>query len=358
MNSVGFKRKTYLEILESMRGSARQLYGENVNLSERSPLGMFLQVIAWEISEAWKAIEDSHYNSFSSYANESALDDAVSNFGRVRFGGTKATTKIKVTGNIGTTVPKGFLCNTKSKVMFKTIEEVTLSSEEALVNIESLEIGSNTNVPQGSITEIVNPIAGISSVVNLNDATGGSDIEDDDRLRLRNLEALREPTTGDNLAQYKLWAREVNGVGNIKVLSATPTKGFVTIVLTDTEGLPADSELLDEVFDYIEGLRPVNAGIEVIPAVSRVVPISLKVSVAEGFIIQDIKEDLIMLLTNYFKELALKDNYISHAQIGRQILAIKGVIDYADLKLDSKMTNIELDNNEVPILGLIDMELM
>ena len=50
LSKFGFRRKTYNEILEDMEARAKELFGESVNLSERSPLGMFLQTIAWELT--------------------------------------------------------------------------------------------------------------------------------------------------------------------------------------------------------------------------------------------------------------------------------------------------------------------
>lgn len=354
----GFRRKGYLKILADMETRARELYGENVNLSERSPLGMFLQAVAWELSVAWEDVESSHFNSFSLYADGKALDDAVSNFGRPRFDGTHATTQIEVTGTAGTKVPKGFIVSTEDDILFKTIKEVTLLGTTILVDVESLEIGVETNVPQNSITKIVNPISGITSVMNLKDATGGSDIEDDNLLRMRHLEAIREPATGDNVAQYKLWTREVKGVGSLKVLPTTPTKGYVTIIISDIEGMPANNELVAEVLNHINEVKPVNAGVYVNSATNKTVNISLKVNLAEGYIIQDIETKVKNAIKQYFKDIALKESYISYAQIGRYILDIKGIIDYSELKLNNVLGNVVLGETEVPTLGTTAMELM
>lgn len=358
MNNEGFRRKTYPEIIEDMQNMARELYGEDVNLSERSPLGMFLQAISWEISGAWESIENSHFNNFSLYANGLDLDDAVGNFGRQRFKGTKSREQLQITGDIGTVVPKGFLGSTENGVMFQTTKEVTLAEATVLVDIESLEIGADKNVPQGSITKIVNPIAGVKSITNPKATVGGSDIESDDNLRIRNLEVLREPTTGDNPTQYKLWAREVKGVGGIKVQPTTPTKGFVTIVISGADGQPASQELVDEVYNHIDARKPVNAGIYVNSATTKNIDITLNINLAEGYLLSNVKDEISNKLKEYFKQISLEETYISHARIGGLILNVDGVIDYTDLTINTIPGNIALGETEIASLNVLSLELI
>lgn len=359
LSKYGFKRKTYNEILEDMQGMAKELYGDNVNLSERSPLGMFIQAIAWEISIAWEEIENSYYNGSSLNAIGLALDDIVNNFGRKRFDGIKAKGNIRIIGDAETVVNSGFIVGTKDEILFETIKNVTIpEKEEVMVGIQAKDIGIEYNVPAKTITEIINPIAGVREVANTNPTTGGADIETDEQLRLRHLEALREPTTGDNAAQYKLWAREVKGVGNIKILPITPTRGYVTIVITDSNNQPADTELINKVFEHIDKLRPVNAGIYVETAIAKPININASIRMAEGYRIQDIQSSCVDILEDYFTNIGLVETYVSYAQIGKILLETQGVIDYENLTLNDDVANIELGNTEVPTLGNIALEVI
>ncbi|EGY0055736.1 hypothetical protein JHL82_002889, partial [Listeria monocytogenes] len=47
LDENGFKRKTFDELLTDMEIKATELYGEDVNLSAHSALGVFLRIIAW-----------------------------------------------------------------------------------------------------------------------------------------------------------------------------------------------------------------------------------------------------------------------------------------------------------------------
>ena len=352
LSKFGFRRKTYNEILEDMEARAKELFGESVNLSERSPLGMFLQTIAWEISNVWEEIENSYYNGSALNAVGQALDDIVNNFGRRRFVGVKARGTIKIIGDEGTTINAGFVVGTRDGLLFETTKGVTIPAEgEVTVEIEAKEIGTRYNVPAETITEIINPTAGVREVINEVPTTGGADIETDDQLRIRHFQALREPTTGDNIAQYRVWAKEVKGVGNVKVLPTTPTKGYVTIVITDSNNQPADTELINEVFEYIEKVRPVNAGIYVESATAKPINISASVRLADGYNIQDVQERFIGAIEEYFSNIALVESYVSYAQVGRLLLETRGVIDYDNLTLNGNVANVELGNVEVPTLG-------
>ena len=54
----GFYRPTYVEILNVMEYKARELFGEGVNLTVRSPVGMFLRIYAWMMNILFSILED------------------------------------------------------------------------------------------------------------------------------------------------------------------------------------------------------------------------------------------------------------------------------------------------------------
>ena len=52
-------------------------------------------------------------------------------------------------------------------------------------------------------------------------------------------------------ADYRRWALEVAGVGTAKVISAQDDTGLVTIVLTDSDGMPAQQGICTAVENHI-----------------------------------------------------------------------------------------------------------
>lgn len=355
LSSDGFKRKTYTEIIESMEAKAKELFGENINLSERSPMGLFIRSIAWEMAMLWGELENTYLNSFAINATGIALDNVVWDFGRTRFGAIAAQGKVRFEGDNGTEIPIGFVVGTKGGILFSTTKAVTIANGEAIVDIVANEPGVSGNVPAETITEIINPIAGVSSVSNIAATTGGTDAESDASLRERHLSAIRKPTTGDNEAQYKAWAKEVQGVGNVKVKPTTPSAGYTTIIITDSSNNTPSQDLLDKTYNYIDSVRPVNAGIYVNPAVSKTINVNAKVMLAAGYTISQIQSSFTSSLQEYFSSISLKETYVSLPQIGVLLLGVDGVIDYSDLKLNDTTSNIPLADAEIPAIGTIEL---
>jgi uncharacterized phage protein gp47/JayE len=337
---------------------ARTLFGEDINLSERSPLGLFIRVNAWEISNLWESLEDSYLSAFAIYAEGVALDNVVSNFGRERFEPGYAKGLLKIIGDEGAIVPEGIIVATKDNITFKTQYEVKIEDGFTIVDIKAVEPGAGGNVAAGTITEVVTPIAGIDSIINEKPTEGGRETELDMPLRERHLEAVQEPTTGDNDSQYRVWAREVVGVGGVKVKPETPMRGYTTVIITDSDGKPASDELVGKVFEYIDSVRPVNAGIYVKSAIAKTINISAKVEVATSHIIQEIQSAFIKNIEEHFKAVAKKETYVSHGQVGKILLDTEGVIDYSGLLLNNALANIPLEDEETPILGTVQLELM
>jgi hypothetical protein len=47
LTDKGFYRPTYTVLLNALEYKARELYGDGINLTVRSPLGVFLRILAW-----------------------------------------------------------------------------------------------------------------------------------------------------------------------------------------------------------------------------------------------------------------------------------------------------------------------
>ena len=185
LDANGFKRKQYSEIVADMQTRARNLFGENINLTDRSPLGIFIQVLAWSIALLWQLAEKVYYSAFVDTSEGNSLDYAVRKGGVTRRGAEKATATQRFTGDNGTVIPLGFLVGTETEILFETIETGTITTGTLDLTVRALIGGTQSNIPAGNINQIINPLAGLSSTVNLTDAEGGRNIETDAELRTR-----------------------------------------------------------------------------------------------------------------------------------------------------------------------------
>ncbi len=183
----GFNRKTYNEILEELNNRARELYGENINLSNTSFLGMHLQNEAWELAEMWELAEDVYYSSFVDSAEGISLDNTGKFITITRKPAQKSKGIITIKGTDGTKINKGFRVATGDlEKVFETTQDGIIGELGIIkIPIISVETGLEMNVPPYSIAEIVNPISGVDEVYNEDITTGGLDIEPDKEFRDR-----------------------------------------------------------------------------------------------------------------------------------------------------------------------------
>jgi len=178
--------------------------------------------------------------------------------GVTRLPATLSTGKVKFTGQPGTVINAGTRVSTQSSanssaIIFETTESGVINEQgELTVSTVCTEAGTIGNVPTGTIVLMVEPVEGVTSVTNPEPFTGGTDIEDDDAFRERILDAWRLPATSGNKAHYKLWAREVPGVGDAKVFPLWDGPGTVKVVIVDGNKRAASPELLAAVTDHIE----------------------------------------------------------------------------------------------------------
>ena len=289
------------------------------------------------------------------------MDEHAKNRGLVRKTATAATGEIVVTGSEGTIIPKGSAFSTASvngepAVEFKTTEEATINNDgTATVGIEAVNAGSVGNVPAGTIILKANQISGISSVTNEKETSGGTEEETTESLqqRIMDYDAAKGVSFVGSPSDYRRWALEVNGTGNAIVIDPTDDSGLIKIVLTDSNGAPANEELRQAVYNHImrpdapsERLAPVNGGnIQVIAPETVEITISATVE-TDGTDISTIKAALVEALTNYVVE-ASEDGEIRYTKVYAILSNTSGVEDFSSLLLNGGTRNIALTDTQV-----------
>ncbi len=284
--------------------------------------------------------------------------------GVTRLPATSATGNVKFVGQPGILIKAGTQVTTQSStnapaITFKTTEEGVINAEgEVVVRAECTEPGTAGNVPAGVIVLMAEPIEGITAVTNPDPFTGGTDVEDDDSFRERILDAWRLPVTSGNRYHYKFWAKEVPGVGDVKVFPLWDGPGTVKVVIVDGNKRAASPELLDAVTAHIEDERPIGAEVTVASVAEEQINIAADVTLAGGYAIVQVQQLYEEAVTNFFKEIALVETYVSYAQLGKILLETPGVGDYSNLLVNGAVNNTLLGEEEVPVLGTVTLEVM
>jgi len=191
LTTKGFTRKPYTQIIADKEERARDLFGEDIELSERSPLGLYIQSTSWENSILWDVMESVYYSAFIDDAEGKQLDGLVKYIGLFRKPALRAIGRVIFTGNADRAIPQGFRVMTESGIIFRTTMAVIIGTDGHVeAEIEAVEPGRTGNVTANRITSMFNPIAGISNVNNPERTSGGTVIETDEELRERYYRSL------------------------------------------------------------------------------------------------------------------------------------------------------------------------
>lgn len=292
---------------------------------------------------------------------ENLFGDELARFVNQRTGqerriATHAIGTVEVEGN-GLVRP-GDLFQTSTGVHFEAVEEKTIQTSDS-VRVRSVLPGFIGNVPAGQIIEMPVSLAGINMVTNSGPTADGYEEESDDELRQRYYERIQTPATSGNKWHYRNWAKEISGVGAVRIVPLWNGNNTVKVIIIDATMQPASLALVEVVQDYIDpgstglgdGEAPIGAYCTVISASNQKINIQFKVVKEIGYDNPLIVENASEKISEYLSRIAFKQNFISYAQIGGLILESDGVIDYSDLTVNGGTENIILTDEEVATLG-------
>jgi len=274
---------------------------------------------------------------------------------------TYAGGQIEATGT--GSINEGDLFQTESGIQFKATESVAVSGS-AIVHIQAVAAGAEGNVPANTIKYMPVSIPGITSVTNLEPTEGGYDAESDEDLLQRYYERVKTPPTSGNKSQYKMWAKEVTGVGDAKVIPLWNGNNTVKVVLIDANREPASAEVVSNVQNYIDpgaagegkGVAPVGAYCTVVSAGGKTINVNFTaLNKDPAYTEEQRNANVSAKLREYFRSISFRDDIteVSYAQIGYRLLDNTGIGDYIDLRINGGTANIPLVDNEVPLLGVV-----
>jgi uncharacterized phage protein gp47/JayE len=279
----------------------------------------------------------------------------------IRKPATKATTVVTISGQEGASIKVGNLVAADT-VNFISTEDKTVGPNgqiEVLVECESP--GTIGNVPAGAIKYFPVSIPGLTSVTNTEPITNGYNAESDENLLERYYERIRTPATSGNKYHYLNWAKEVTGVGDVRVVPLWNGNNTVKAIIIDSNKQPASTELVEQVQEYIdpnitglgEGQAPIGAFCTVVSATGKAIDITFTVTRDTNYTVEQIKANVENNIKEYLQSIAFKEDIVSYAKIGALILDSEGVLDYQGLTINSGTSNIAITNEEVAILGTV-----
>lgn len=292
------------------------------------------------------------------------MDYHASSRGITRKPASYAVGELTITGDSGTEIPIGTEFSTISvddeeNIVFCTTQSATISDTSVTVPIRAVVAGTVGNVEAGTITLKQNSISGIQSAINEDATTGGVEEESTESLQSRIVEY--DKTQGQsfvgNVSDYKRWALSVPGTGNARVIPAKDDSGLVTIILTDSSGNPASTQLCTEVYNYImapddpeKKLAPcIGAQLSVVPPSSIYIRVTAVVELDGTALIEDIQNAYMAELKSYLAGTAANESEVKYTKVGSILSNIAGVKDYSTLTLNAGTSNISIFDNQIAI---------
>jgi uncharacterized phage protein gp47/JayE len=183
------------------------------------------------------------------------------------------------------------------------------------------------------------------------------DEESDTDLLKRLLEVVRQPATSGNAYQYLQWAKSINGVGDAKVFPPENGDGTVAIFIVNQNGAPASQDIVSNVQNYIDSVRPIGATVSVTSAQEVMINVAATITLASGYTTDQVKTSFSSILTDYLESISFKETVVSIAKIGSLLLEVPGITDYvvSSLKVNNDITSVTLSSKEVPTLGTVTL---
>jgi len=186
LTKSGFKRQRTADYIPIIEEQARNLFGEDADLSDRTPLGKFIRLQAQQRAEDNEELEHVYNARFVDTSEGATLEANVKRALLTRKRWIKATGEVIVNLDKGAKINIGDLFRTKYNVYFKALETIdAVEDGNYRMDVEALEYGAIGNVEPNDICIIANPQSGINSVVNEAAFFNGQDEETEEELQDR-----------------------------------------------------------------------------------------------------------------------------------------------------------------------------
>ena len=310
---------------------------------------------------------------FARFCDPFLLDYHAERYGMIRRAAVSAKAILHMSGTEGTEIPAGFVVSTaaaydRPSVSFTTDTAVTLGSEPVSVTVTAVDAGADGNVGANTVVIVDSPISGLTAIDNPAPAFGGIDEESDESLRERIVEY--EQTQGvsyvGSYADFRRWALEVTGVGSVQVQGGEDGDCTVKLILTGSDGNPANEDLCEEVYNHImrpdddsQRLASVCDLLTVTPATTLKVTVSATVETDGTVLLNDLKEEFRLRLSSYYHTDAVDQGKVRYTRIGDILLECAGVVDYDHdtLLVNGGDENLIVATGQIPVTESDDITL-
>ena len=367
---------TYQQLIDD----ALAMIPDTVDKRQGSIIYDTLAVSDVQLAEGYTILKGYYLDCYALTARGNYLDMRVAEAGVTRYPATAAVKLAHFADASGSpvTVPIGARFSTESDTN-ALIFAVTSAHETNGVPIAgSYHLTCETTGTAGNdYTGALLPVDYLAGVATANMTElliPARDAETDDDLLVRYLDILNNPAFGGNVAQYRRWVLEMDGIGAVQIYPVADGGGTVKISIIGADYLPASATLIDTVQTALDpeenhglglGIAPIGHFVTVVTPQTISVSVDATIALQSGMTIGQVAGAVNAILNAYlldrrkqFGAAGTDNNYtinIYRARISAEIMKVDGVENVTEVLLNGENADLMLIQSarvqQLPISG-------
>lgn len=349
---MAYENMTYEVILQRMMARVESDYPNldrregSIIFSALAPAALELAIMYVELANAMK----------ESFVDTSSREYALVGCKQVGMDTTifEASAGIhKATFNVEVEIGSRWNCDLYN---YKVQEYIGLEDGYHAYTMLCETVGTSPNNQTGDLTPITDIPDGLNYAKLIECLIEGENETSDENVKKAYYEYVTNAVSDGNVAQYKRWCSEYEGVGNGRIFPLWNGKNTVKVSILSASNRKASEELVAEFQEYLDpgitgmgdGAAPIGAFVTVSTATEVPINISATVSLKDGYTdtstINKVVED-------YFAQISYEKSVVAYMNVGAVILNADCVEFITDLRLNDGTKDIVLGDEEIPKLG-------
>lgn len=217
-------------------------------------------------------------------------------------------------------------------------------------------VGTTPNNQKGDLTAITTVPNGLEYAKLIECLIEGENVTSDEDVKQAYFEYVNSTATDGNVAQYKRWCSEYDGIGNAKVFPLWNGDNTVKVSILSASNQAATETLIEDFQEYLDpgitgmgdGVAPIGAFVTVTTATEIPINVSATVKMKAGY---SDTSGIATALSNYFAQIAYDKMMLPYMNIGAIILNVEGVEFISDLTVNGGTEDITFGEEEIPVVG-------
>lgn len=350
-----YEDKTYASIMED----AMDEIDDSVQKSEGSLVFNAISALSYEINKLYQQL---NYILEQSHADTADIDNLT------KMAADRAVYRKMATHAIVKVVADAELSagNRFSLKGYNYVIQGAIEGEALSYTAQVEETGSGANQLLGVLTPI-DYVEGLGSASVTEVLVLGEDDESRDSLYERYLASFSTEAFGGNIAAYEQNISSFDGVGGCKVYPIWNGTGTVKCVVISSEYGAISEYLVNQIQEAATptgsssgyGFAPIDHVVTIESVKEVTVDVSTTITLSNGYSWDSVKDAVSSAIEGYFKTLAQTWGdgtesdfvriYISRLESA--VLDVPGVIDIQGTTLNGVGQNLDLESDEIPVLG-------